>query len=57
MDIGCCNLSKLQIKGANFQEGAFKACDFSDADWTEAILENSKLDRAIFKRFDLTYIN
>ena len=56
MDIGCCNLSKLQIKGANLREGTFKTCDFTDADLTEAILEKSKLNRDIFKRFNLTNI-
>ena len=50
MENGRCNLSKFEIKGANFWEGAFNACDFTDADFTEVFLENSKLDRAIFKR-------
>ena len=51
-----CNLSKVQIKGANLRKGAFKTCDFTDADLTEVIHENSKLDRTIFKISNLPNI-
>ena len=43
-------MSKFEIKEPNLWEGAFNPCDFTDADFTEVFLENSKLDRAIFKR-------
>ena len=49
-------MSKAQINGANLRKGAFNVCDFTDADQTEVIFENSKLDRAIFKIHNLPNI-
>ena len=41
-------LSGIKIRGANLRDGNFVGCDFSDADLTEVIMENCKLEASLF---------
>ena len=42
------NLSKIRICGANLNDGMFSMADFTEADLSGVILENCKLDGALF---------
>jgi len=48
-----CDLSKIRISGANLRDGAFSGCDFSEGDLSGTILENCKLDHALFHKTNL----
>ena len=42
------DLSGIKIRAANLRDGNFFGCDFSDADLTEVIMENCKLEGTLF---------
>ena len=42
------DLSGIKIRAANLRDGNFFGCDFSDADLTEVIMENCKLEATLF---------
>ena len=48
------DLTGIRINGANIRDGAFSGCDFSRSDLRNVVLENCKVDHAIFRKTNMT---